>query len=217
MLMRHGQTGSNVTGALDTGTPGAALTALGLRQATGAVPHLIDRGVVAAYSSHLSRARQTAAAVSDHLGLATVVHEGLAEIGAGELEMRADPSSVRTYVETMLSWIAGELSPRMPGGEDGHEFLHRYDEAVAHVHAHAQRAGHHSVLVVSHGAAMGTWLRHRSTNLQEWSDIGRFRNTGIAVMDGEPGALAIREWVSGPLAGPDLDEPDALGAPAQVT
>lgn len=210
LLMRHGQTGSNVSGALDTAAPGAILTDLGLRQATAAVPHLVDRGTTAAYSSHLARARQTVTPLADHLGIEPGVHEGLAEITAGELEMLRDPASVRAYAETMIGWVTGNLGARMPGGEDGHEFLARYDDAIATVHDQAHRAGHETILVVSHGAAMGTWVRRRATNVSDWNDIGRFRNTGVVVLEGEPGHLIIRECLPDPLAGVEFDEPDAL-------
>lgn len=208
--MRHGQTGSNLSGALDTAAPGADLTELGLRQAAAAVPHLVERGVTAAYSSHLVRAHQTALALADHLGIEPGVHEGLAEISAGQFEMLRDPASVTAYVETMMAWVAGDLDRRMPGSEDGHEFLARYDSAISAVVEQAQRAGHQSILTVSHGAAMGTWVRSRSTNLADFNDIGRFRNTGMVVLDGEPGHFAIREWLPDPVAGVEFDEPDAL-------
>lgn len=208
--MRHGQTGSNISGALDTAAPGAVLTDLGLRQAVAAVPHLVDRGVTAAYSSHLVRAQQTASALAGHLGIESGVHEGLAEISAGQLEMLRDPTSVRAYAETMMGWVAGDLDGRMPGSEDGHEFLARYDAAITSVIERASHAGHETILTVSHGAAMGTWVRSRAVNLPAFSDIGRFRNTGMVVLEGEPGRFAIREWLPDPVAGAEFDEPDAL-------
>lgn len=208
--MRHGQTGSNISGALDTAAPGAVLTELGLRQAAAAVPHLVERGVSAAYSSHLARARQTASALAGHLRIEAGVHEGLAEIAAGELEMSSDPASIRAYAETMIGWISGDLGVAMPGGEDGHGFLARYDDAIAEVCEQAARAGHQTILTVSHGAAMGTWVRRRAINVTDFDDIGRFRNTGMVVLEGEPGHFAIREWVPNPVAGREFDEPDAL-------
>jgi hypothetical protein len=47
--------------------------------------------------------------------------------------MKDDAVSTDSYLATVHSWIGGTLSVRMPGGEDGHEFLHRYDSAVTEV------------------------------------------------------------------------------------
>lgn len=215
VLMRHGQTSSNLSGALDTAAPGAELTELGHRQAAAAVPHLLERGVSEVWSSHLLRARQTAQVLATHLGTAAGTHEGLAEITAGELEMRTDAASVRGYGEGMLAWMGGDLAARLPGGEDGHEFLTRFDHAVEHVLTRADRAGRRVVLAVSHGAAMGAWVRHRAVNAQDWRGRGRLRNTGTVVLDVVPDGFAITEWLPGPLAGPEYDEPDALTAGSQ--
>lgn len=208
ILMRHGQTGSNERGALDTALPGAVLTELGVRQAAAAVPHLLRRGVAAAYASDLTRARQTASALADRLGEPSVV-SGLREIGAGELEMRSDPDAVRGYAHAVLSWLGGELGERIPGGEDGHEFLSRYDEAVRSLAEGADTGGHPAVVAVSHGAAIGAWAHSRARNVSTWGPTPRLRNTGIVVLEGDPeDGWVITEWSSDPLGGAHLDAPD---------
>ena len=60
ILIRHGQTQSNVDHLLDTGHPGAPLTAEGRRQAATLVDRLAAEPIEAIYSSDLTRARQTA-------------------------------------------------------------------------------------------------------------------------------------------------------------
>jgi len=207
--MRHGQTGSNQQGALDTAAPGAVLTELGLAQATAAAPLLAARGVGAAYSSELARARQTASAVADHLGVAAGVVPGLREIGAGDLEMRSDPDAIRGYAHAVLSWLDGSLDERMPGGEDGHEFFARYDDAVRSLVEQALGAVRDSAVAVSHGAAIGTWVHGRAVNAPEWTQSQRLRNTGIIELVGSPSdGWRITDWVSSPLAGDHLDAPD---------
>jgi broad specificity phosphatase PhoE len=59
LLLRHGQTGSNVIGALDTAVPGAPLTELGERQAA-AVPGALQP-IDSITVSTLLRTQQTAA------------------------------------------------------------------------------------------------------------------------------------------------------------
>lgn len=209
ILMRHGQTGPNTQGALDTAVPGAALTELGVRQAAAAAPLLVARGVTAAYSSELTRAQQTASAVAGHLATTTELSPGLREIGAGELEMRTDPDGVRTYAHTVLTWLVGDLDERMPGGEDGHEFFARYDEAIRTVVTRSEADGHRTTVAVSHGAAIGTWVHGRAANLKAWGETPRLRNTGIIVLEGSvTQGWAVTEWVATPLGGPHLDAPD---------
>src|SRR4051812_40983545 len=113
ILVRHGQTDSNVARALDTEAPGADLTDLGREQADELATALGDEPVDAVYASHLVRSRRTAAPLAAKLGLPVEVREGVREIRAGELEMRSDEDSVRVYLETVLRWIEGETALRM--------------------------------------------------------------------------------------------------------
>src|SRR5699024_11192691 len=53
LLIRHGETTSNVSGELDTGAPGAQLTTLGRRQASGAATALARGAVGSARGSQL--------------------------------------------------------------------------------------------------------------------------------------------------------------------
>jgi broad specificity phosphatase PhoE len=207
VLMRHGQTGSNLQGALDTAAPGAPLTGLGLRQADAAAPVLVQRGVVATWSSDLLRAEQTARPVAALLGTTAGSLPGLAEIAAGDLEMRTDPEGIAAYAEVVIAWISGELTARMPGSEDGREFLARYDAAVTTI---AAAAGEHDeVVAVSHGSAIGTWTASRAANLPGWEGRDRLRNTGAVVLEGDPDrGWRLVDWFARPLGGDWLDEAD---------
>lgn len=128
VLVRHGQTSSNRSGALDTSRPGAALDATGMAQAealaqrweaeVGPAPRVVA-------VSPLLRTRQTAAPLLRRFGLTPLVRPGIREIRAGDLEMNADPGSVVRYLRTMSAWASGDLDVRMPGAEDGHLLLGR--------------------------------------------------------------------------------------------
>ncbi len=61
LLIRHGQTHSNVSGSLDTARPGADLTDLGREQAELLVERLKDEPVDALHASTLVRTQQTIA------------------------------------------------------------------------------------------------------------------------------------------------------------
>lgn len=164
-LLRHGQTPSNVAGALDTAPPGPGLTELGRRQASAAAAAVSQAAHVdALFASNQTRARQTAAPLADTLGLAVSVVPNLREISAGDLEMASDPDSVHRYIGTLIAWLDGERDRRIPGGPNGFEFLERYDAAVeAIAAATVQLAGDQgAALAVSHGAAIRAWVAARA-------------------------------------------------------
>ena len=193
VLVRHGQTPANRLGALDTVRPGLGLTPEGLLQAQ----RLADRWenevapppTVIALSG-LERTRLTAAPLASAYGLTPQVHPGIRELRSGDLEMAADPGSQSLYVRTTLSWCAGDLDNRMPGGESGREALARSLETVRHVGLAArEQAGDEAVAVfVIHGALtrlLATWL---STDRDEDRVSQPFlSNPGTATFAGAPG------------------------------
>ena len=88
LLIRHGQTPHNVTGALDTAYPGAGLTELGQRQAAAVPAALADEDVSAVYASPLVRTQLTGAPLAQERSLEVRVREGLEEIAAGNVSVQ---------------------------------------------------------------------------------------------------------------------------------
>lgn len=215
-LLRHGQTHGNTIGALDTAYPGADLTELGVRQAEAAALALGDRGIEGVFVSPLVRTGQTAAPLAAKLGLEPTRLDGLKEIQAGAYEMATDEESILGYVGTVADWIEGRLDRRMKDSETGHEFLARYDDAVATVAA----AGHGSALLVSHGAAIRTWVANRVSDsaTHEMATEG-FANTACIELDGAPGAgWQVVQWHPEPIGGEYLEDetaPDPTGQPTE--
>jgi len=212
LLLRHGQTHSNVSGALDTGLPGADLTDLGRAQADAAGTVLAERGIEAIYCSTLTRTQQTAAPLAGRLGLEPGILDGLREVAAGELEMRTDDESALAYRHVIATWlIEGDLDVRMPGSESAHDFLTRYDAAVDAIRA----AGHRSALIVSHGAAIRTWvgLRAGADVADHWRDRATepLLNTGcIELSDESPdGSWRVVDWHNHPVGGHLLEDASA--------
>ncbi|MFC0681686.1 histidine phosphatase family protein [Lysobacter korlensis] len=204
LLIRHGQTPSNVLGALDTAHPGAPLTELGLAQAAAIPRALRDEQVDAVFASTLLRTQLTAEPLARHVGVETKVRDGLHEIEAGSLEMRTDRQSQHTYMGTVLSWGAGDLSARFPGGPSGSEFFDRYDAAIERI------ADEHdgTVAVFSHGAAIRVWVAGRARNISaRFAAENHLENTGVVVLNGDPGLGWIAEsWTGVPLGGPLLED-----------
>lgn len=212
LLIRHGQTPSNVIGALDTARPGPGLTSLGHAQASAIPRVLVEERIDAVYASVLTRTQLTAQPLATARGLDVQVREGFEEILAGDVEMRVDAASVQAYVEAGWRWIRGDLDHTLAGGESGHDFFARYDAAIA------EAAQHQTAAVVSHGAAIRIWAARRARNIA--SDAVRgLHNTGMCVLEGDPTGWTLREWREDPLGGIDLEDQlarDVTGDPEDV-
>ena len=205
--MRHGQTHANVSGELDTAHPGLDLTDLGHAQAAAAAKALADEHLDAIYVSSRVRTHQTAAPTAEQRGLTPAVVDGLEEIDAGDFEMRSDHDAVAGYIGTVATWLEGDLSHRMPGGETGEEFLARYDAAVRTISA----AGHDAALVVSHGAALRTWVNTRMTPHPDAPPATQpLHNTALIVLEGDvESGWEMVSWQGHPVGGEFLEDPTA--------
>lgn len=218
ILVRHGQTPSNVDGLLDTAPPGPGLTELGIAQAAAIPLTLADERIDAVYASTALRAQLTAAPLARERGLGVIIRPGLREIAAGDWEMLGDEDSVRAYLALIGGWLAGDLRRRSPGpgGESGVEVLERFDAVVAGI----ADTGVRRAVVVAHGAVNRTWASLRAGNLENQFGAGhRLGNTGIVVLDGDPGTgwtavswTGVRFADGVPVADGDLD----AGRPADA-
>jgi len=205
-LIRHGQTPANVAGVLDSAPPGPGLTELGEQQALALPDALVGEPIDSVSASVLVRTQLTAQPLADARGLEVVVRDGLHEVQAGDLEGRDDWDAIRVYLETAFAWGSGDLEPRMPGSEDGHEFFARFDAGIAE----AERSGGVAV-VVSHGAAIRVWVGARARNVPPRfaadNDLG---NTGVVMLDGSSAdGWTLLSWEGAPVGGRDLDDPTA--------
>ncbi len=219
LLVRHGQTPSNVRGALDTGFPGAALTPLGEAQAAAVPAALGDEDVSAVYASTLVRTQLTAAPLARARGLDVTVCDGLEEVSAGDLELREDPDAAQAYAACVARWMSGDLAAGMPGGTTGHAFHARYDGAVrALLREHRPQD---TVAVFSHGAAIRTYVALAVGLDPEVATELRILNTGMAVLDGDPATgWQLTRWRTEPLGGPALSDTrsqDVIGESAEET
>jgi broad specificity phosphatase PhoE len=205
LLIRHGQTPSNVAGALDTGFPGAGLTPLGEAQARAVPAALADETVAGVYASRLVRTQLTAAPLAEALGQTVGVREGFEEVSAGDFELRTESDAVQAYTGCLLGWMLGDLERRMPGGESGAEFLARYDAAVRALAA--EHDDRDTVAVFSHGAAIRVFTTLAVGLAAEPAQELRILNTGMSVLEGSPGAgWELASWTSEPLGGLGLED-----------
>lgn len=210
ILVRHGQTPSNVQGLLDTGAPGPGLTPLGREQATALVDVLAAERIDRIVASPLARTVATATPLAEERGLALGHDAGLREILAGDLEGLADRDSHRTYLHTVFAWAAGDLTVRMAGDpETGARFLERYDAAVE-----AALDGVDTAVCVSHGAAIRAWAVARADNVSvEFGLEHGLPNTGVVILDRDgSGPWRVDAWLDRRFA---ASESDPTGSPVR--
>lgn len=195
ILIRHGQTSSNVNHALDTAAPGADLTDVGRAQAEALVGALdgtpIDRLAV----STRVRTSQTAAPLAAARGLTPLVLEELREIAAGDFEMSSDHDDIHSYLEVTFRWTEGEPGLRMPGAFTGHEELERFDAGIAR----ARDGVDGTLAVVAHGAIIRTWTATRGVNVPEgFARDHLLLNTGIVEFEEQDGRWILQRWMGTP-------------------
>jgi len=210
ILIRHGQTPSNVKGVLDTRLPGPGLTLLGLEQAAALPQALEGESIDAIYVSNMVRTSITAAYLSASRGIEPILREGIREITSGDLEMLSDRPSVETYMSAVYSWSQGDLDVRIPGGEDGNEFIARYDAVIEE----ARASGWGTVALVSHGAAIRAWASIRGINVPREHILSHpMHNTGVVVAeDTADGEWIVRTFQGEALGGDRVDT--TVGGPA---
>jgi len=198
LLIRHGQTPSNVRGLLDTAVPGPGLTRLGREQARALPDALADEPIEALLASTALRTQLTAAPLAGATKLDIDVRDGLREISAGALELQADPQAHRTYMSVVFGWTAGDLGLRMPGGPDGHETFGRFDSVVAELAA----SGLQTAAIVSHGAMIRSWAGARAANLgSDYVARTILGNTGVVVLEGGAGGWEALSWMGEAVGG----------------
>lgn len=208
LLIRHGQTPSNVKRLLDTAEPGPGLTPLGQEQAAALPDALAGERIEALYASTLLRTQLTVAPLAARTGLEVRVRDGIRELSAGDLELRGDDEAVETYMTTAFAWAAGETALRMPGGENGVEALRRFDAVVEE----AAGTGAGTVAMVSHGAAIRMWSAARADNIDvHYAPARELGNTGVVILSGAPGeGWRVLHW-EGRAVGPDDSGIEASG------
>ncbi len=213
MLIRHGQTPSNVLGLLDTNPPGPGLTELGIEQAAALPATLADYRIDAIYASNQPRAQLTAQPLAAARGLPIQVRDGLREVAAGDLEMLGDDESTRTYQRTIRHWISGALQTTMPSGPSGAEVLDRFDTVVHEVVDALRRdVGNDGCAVLfAHGAMLRLWASVRASDPPAADDAqGRPRtlhNTGMIVLDSTgDGGWRVVNWAGTAIGGPRLED-----------
>jgi len=203
LLVRHGQTTSNMAGRVQ-GHSESPLTELGISQAQATAEALEDRDIQWIYTSDLGRAARTASIIGDRIGLTPVSDPKLREVCFGELEGR-------TWGELDAHFAAAEARgegdwfthvPPGPGGESRQQLQRR---AVRSLEGLCRLHPDETLLVVSHGGFIGFFMRW-VLQVQARERYAGFRtpNCAIHTFDWREEAFHLLTWaernhLSGPL------------------
>jgi probable phosphoglycerate mutase len=170
---------------------GGSLTVAGRAQAMALGHDLENDGVVQVWTSPLARSVQTAELVAAVLAQSVTVREGLREFGVGAHAGEVTPPDPIT--PTYLKWLHGDLDARVEGGENGREVAARVGAALEEL---ATAHEGETVLVISHGGAMGVGLPALADNLaQNMGETHPLPSCGMVEMTvDEDGWRAVR-WL----------------------
>ena len=139
-IARHGETQWNVENRV-SGRTDIPLTEKGLEQAGSLAQKAMGKGIEVILCSPLLRARQTAQAVGDAIGVPIEIDERLIELDFGIFEGvdRSDPDFQNTR---------GQFPTRYPGGESAFQLAHRVYGCLEDV---KRKYAGKTVLLVCHG------------------------------------------------------------------
>ncbi|MFI6869277.1 bifunctional RNase H/acid phosphatase [Nocardia sp. NPDC050406] len=155
LLLRHGQTELSVLRRY-SGRGNPPLTALGREQAARAAKMLAGKGEIAAIvSSPLGRARETAEAAGQALGIPVRIMDGLIETDFGDWEGLTFLEARERDPELHSRWL-GDPSLPAPGGESFDQVRERIESVRRDLVARYPGA---NVLVVSHVTPIKTLLQ----------------------------------------------------------
>ncbi len=189
LLVRHGETASNIERKLDTAMPGPPLTELGHKQARELADSLAGESVTAVYASIGLRAQQTAAPTAERFGLPVQILEGIHEIQVGSLEGRNDTEAYKTYLDTVIQWAEGALDVPFPGdGETGQQVLDRFLAAIESIRQDG------TVVVVTHGGAGRMGALALASNVPVELAENLLPNTGVVVLESDGDGWVCRSW-----------------------
>ncbi|MDK8795982.1 histidine phosphatase family protein [Corynebacterium sp. MSK041] len=203
ILLRHGQTTSNVDRKLDTLVPGAPLTALGEEQALAAgqaisASYQVDR----VFSSEALRARQTAAIAFSSLVSDIPALPGLQEIHAGRWEMHNSWAAHEAYLNAFRGFYRRDLAATVEDGDSLDTFLTRYRAGVLAALDPAQSSAGSSTgsstdstVVVSHGGAIRAFTANACQVDPQFAEQSYLPNCEYVVLNpGDDPAATFGDW-----------------------
>jgi broad specificity phosphatase PhoE len=150
LLARHGETDDNREPLRFQGWRDTPLNGTGRRQAAELAERIAREGIVALWSSDLSRARETAEIVSRRLGIEVRLDRRLRETNRGRWEGRLFSDVEREEPELYAAWMKAGAQWRFPEGESLLEQQQRVVACIEEIRGLAELPA----LAVCHGGSI---------------------------------------------------------------
>jgi broad specificity phosphatase PhoE len=180
LLWRHGQTDWNMINRFQ-GHSDIPLNDVGRYQAKHAAEILAGMNPTAIISSDLGRARATAQALADLVGLPVTTHENLRETNGGLWEGKTGKENRAEDFQNFIRWIDGDDNPAGTTGEKRSEVAAR---AVGVIMKELEGKTDELLVVATHGGTarcvLGELLQ---LPLSHWGVIGGLSNASWSILE----------------------------------
>jgi probable phosphoglycerate mutase len=195
VVWRHGQTTYNLERRFQ-GQSDVPLNDVGLRQAAEAARYLAALGPSAIYSSDLSRASVTAEALARLTGLSVQLDKDLRERSGGSWEGLTEAEIRERFPVERATWTPPDGEPAVAVADRASAALERIAGSMP---------GGSTVVVVSHGAALGMAVARLLEIPWEPRILGPFGNCHWSVLSRRRGRWRLLEHNVGMLQDPVPD------------
>jgi probable phosphoglycerate mutase len=155
LLIRHGRSADVVPGSAESGDP--PLHVIGVTQAERLRARLAPMRIDAVYSSHLTRARQTATPLAHERGLDVIEYPDLEEFRLGDWANGEFRRRASVADPEFVAWARTGRWDGIPGAESDADFRGRVSSVVDVLAA--QHMGE-TIAVVAHGGTISAYLAH---------------------------------------------------------
>ncbi|WKK60521.1 histidine phosphatase family protein [Corynebacterium sp. P3-F1] len=183
ILLRHGQTTSNVDHKLDTLLPGAELTDLGREQAKAAGEEILATyNVDRVISSRATRAKQTARIGFGERFNDIPAVDGIQEVHAGRWEMHNSRKAHEAYLCAFRGFYRRQLDSLIDDGDTLDLFLSRYKGGLL---PYAEQEG--TTVAVSHGGAIRAFAANACEIDADFAEASYLPNCQYVVLDPSAG------------------------------
>ncbi|MDP0495023.1 MAG: histidine phosphatase family protein [Verrucomicrobiota bacterium JB024] len=191
IIIRHGETEWNLQ-ARYQGQHNSPLTARGVAQAEAVGQRLAGVRLDAIISSDLQRAVDTADRIAaPHADVTRFTDARLRERDFGKLTAMTKAEALEKYPEEEKSYLSHDPDYRIPGGESLRDV---YDRTAAALDEWAARYDNRTLCVVTHGGALGQFLRYVLGIPLNHKRAYKFVNCAYTEFSWEAGHWLLHTW-----------------------
>jgi broad specificity phosphatase PhoE len=200
ILIRHGESTSNVGRIATSAAEGYPLTDRGRYQASAVGRELAEVSVDHIYCSPIQRARETAGIIGGFVVAPISIRPGLEEIDVGIHEGRSEDDVAVNAVTNFERWLSfGDLNHGFEGGENAVQAADRVSRVLVEL---ARRHDNGTAIVVSHGGALALSLIRLCHNVPAdfvWANL--LDNCAAVAVSVDGDAWTCLSWAGIPLEG----------------